>query len=148
MKRMRKGPLRIIEVVTDTGHVAGKFTEARKIEIRPQGGLVISGRTYTSTDLLRHLGSLIERIDVILDTWRLSKDPLTVRFAADGNRRELARRINALQSEIRDNGYSTAQAAEVVVSLRCRLDDWFEPYDRLPAPSRRAQKSRLASSTI
>ena len=131
MGRLRPGPLRILEVVTDLGHVAGKFTRAREIEIRPQGGLVISGRTYTPDDLLRHLESLITGVERVLDSRRPENDPHALCSVADRNRREIARRINSLQTEIRDNGYSTAAATAVLLSLRCRLSDWFKPYDRL-----------------
>ena len=135
---MKKRPLRIIEVVTDTGHVAGKFTRARKIEIRPEGGLTIEGRVYSSSDLLRHLDSLIEGVENLLDARRSTRDPFSLRSVADRNRREIARRINALQNEIRDNGYPKAQASGVLISLRCRLDDWFKPYDQLETALRDA----------
>lgn len=142
---MRRRTMRIIEVVTDTGHVAAKFSFARKIEIRSEGGLLISGRTYSSADLLSHLDTLIEGVDTILAAKRSTSDPCTLRGCADRNRREIARRLNALQTEISDNGYSTPQAAGVLISLRCRLDDWFEPYDRLATRSRAGEQSSHSS---
>lgn len=137
---MRKGKLRIIEVVTDTGHVAGKFTRAREIGIRTDGALVIDGRTYRQADLERHLESMIMSIESVLGdaAKRAALAPETFLYRAHANRRELARRINALQGEIRDNGYSTAEATSVLASLRRRLDEWFEPYNRLEAELRAA----------
>jgi hypothetical protein len=126
---MRK--VRIIEVVTETGQVAGKFTWAREIEIRPEGTLVIGGRVYEGADLERHLETLIGRVQAVLGSAAVA--PGTLRYRANANRQELARRINALQSEICDNGYSPAEASRVLSPLRRRLDEWIESFTGLDA---------------
>jgi hypothetical protein len=126
--------MRIIEVTTQSGHKAAKCTSAREIDLTGDGGLRIDGRTYSAQALARHLESILERVaSVLAETASAVSDDArleTLRWRAAANRREVLRRINALQTEILDNGFTAADTAAVLVPLRRRTEEWFARFGR------------------